>query len=63
MDNQNEPKKQKSNGIAYGITIGMLVGIAFGCWLNNLALWMCVRIAVGVGVGAAFDSVKSKKNK
>ncbi len=58
MDNQNEPKKGKSYGISYGI----LVGIALGCWLNNLALWMCVGFAVGVGA-AAMDAVKNKNDR
>ncbi len=60
-DNQNRSPKSESNGIAFGICIGMMLGVALGCWLDNLGLWMCVGAAVGICVGAAIDSTKSKK--
>ena len=57
MNNQNKSDK---NGLAYGITIGTLVGIALGCWLDNLATWMSVGLCVGVAVGATIDNKNNK---
>ena len=63
MKNRNKPQKTESNGIVYGVSIGMLVGIVLGCWLNNLALWMCIGITLGAGAGSAIDSAKDKKDR
>ncbi len=63
MDNQNKPKKPESNGMLFGTCIGLMLGVALGCWLDNLGLWMCVGVAVGVAVGTAIDSIKNKKDK
>ena len=63
MDNQNKQKKTGSNGIVYGISIGMLVGVALGCWLDNLGLWMSVGIVVAVCIGVAADSLKDQEEK
>ena len=57
MNNQNKSDK---NGLAYGITIGTLVGIALGCWLDNLATWMSVGLCIGVAVGATIDNKNNK---
>jgi F0F1-type ATP synthase assembly protein I len=52
LQDKNDPQDQsKSSNISFGISIGMLVGIALGCWLDNLALWMCVGVSIGTAVG------------
>lgn len=63
MDKTNKPQKSDPNGILFGTCIGMMLGVALGCWLDNLTLWMCMGIAVGVGVGAAIDSSNNKKGQ
>lgn len=55
---QPEKKKTANTGLCYGLSIGLLVGVAIGCWAENLGLWMCIGLAVGVCVGVAMDAVK-----
>ena len=61
MKNRNKPQKTESNGIVYGVSIGMLVEIVLGCWLNNLALWMCIGITLGAGAAPRLTRQKTKK--
>ena len=52
---QDGQKKQASNGPAFGAAIGMLLGVAVGCWTDNLALWLCIGTSIGLCLGPLFD--------
>lgn len=54
-DKNNEKVKTTGSGIAVGIGLG----VAFGVALNNIGLWL----AVGVALGAAWDSQNKAKKK
>ena len=62
-DNRSKPPESESNGILFGVCIGILLGVALGCWLDQLGLWMCVGVAVGICVVTAIDAAKGKKSK
>lgn len=55
---QPEKKKAADTGLCYGLSIGLLVGVAMGYWTENIGLWMCIGLAVGVCAGVVFDAVK-----
>ena len=41
-------KKEKIDYLSLGICVGLLLGIALGCFLNNLGLWMSIGICIGI---------------
>ena len=47
-------KLEQGQGIAIGIALGLMVGLA----TDNIALWLCI----GVAIGAAYEG-KSKVKK
>ena len=48
------------NYIGAGLAVGVALGVALGTAFHNLALWICVVLALGVG----WDSVMSRnRNK
>ena len=64
MNKRNKPNKSEKNAsdsLSFGGCIGMMVGVAVGCWTDNLGLWMSICIFFGLGIGAAIDTYKKKK--
>ncbi len=53
---QDGRPKKPSGGSAWGVGIGLLLGTAVGCWTDDLALWLCIGVSVGLCLGAAFDA-------
>ena len=39
------------------------VGTAIGAALNNIGLYMCIGLSIGVGIGAILDSQKGKEEE
>ena len=46
---------EQGQGIAIGIALGLMVGLA----TDNIALWLCI----GVALGASYEGYNKKKNK
>ena len=61
MADQNKDKKNQSV-LSLWICVGVLVGVAFGCWTNNLGLCMAIGLLCGAAVGVIIDA-KNKKNR
>ena len=61
MADPNKDKKNQS-ALSLWICVGVLVGVAFGCWANNLGLCITLGLVVGVAVGVIIDE-KNKKNR
>lgn len=55
-----EPEKneKKDDYITNGLIFGMLFGVAIGVATDNLALWIGVGMALGVGASAIFSKTK-----
>ena len=51
---EGKKKLEQGQGIAIGIALGLMVGLA----TDNIALWLCI----GVALGAAYEG-KSKVKK
>ena len=47
--------RKSSENLAWGIGVGMLLGISLGMILNNLDLWLSLGMLFGVALGAVYD--------
>jgi F0F1-type ATP synthase assembly protein I len=56
MADQHKDKKNE-NALSVWICVGVLVGVAFGCWTNNLGLCMALGLLGGAAVGVIIDSL------
>lgn len=43
--------------MAVGTALGVSLGAAIGMLKDNIALWMGISLAIGVGLGALIDAV------
>lgn len=55
--------KDKSQGknMIMGITLGIIAGTSIGANKGNMALWLGVFLAIGIGLGYLLDTYENKK--
>jgi len=53
--------RQKFNGIAFWLPVGVALGAGIGVAMNNLAVGIGAGIAIGVGIGAATEARKKQQ--
>ena len=54
------------NGFEHKIVfmpIGMSIGVAIGAVCNNIPMWMCLGLAIGVGLDSAIDASKKERDE
>ncbi len=54
-------KKQSSTSLALGICIGMMLGVAVGCFTQNIGLAMFVIVVVGTCLGLVLSTLKDRQ--
>ena len=38
------------------MSIGLSIGLVLGSAMNNIPVWMCIGLAIGIGGGVLIDS-------
>ena len=61
MNENKEVKKSFPTNLALGICIGMMLGVAIGCFTQNIGLAMLVGVVVGICLGLAVSTLKDKQ--
>ena len=56
-------EKGRQDSQLIGLPVGLMVGTAIGCWTDNLGLWMCVGVSVGLWIDAVIGKKQSKAGK
>lgn len=51
-NNINDDNEEKASGMAYGIGLGMLFGVAVGFATDDLATWISIGTCFGVAIGS-----------
>jgi len=59
------PKKVKVGGLGYinALPLGMMIGVAFGVAIDNIALGISLGMLWGIAFGSLFTTITSAKNK
>jgi hypothetical protein len=58
-NSKNDDNEQSSLGIAYGIGLGMLFGVAVGAATDDYATWISIGSCFGVAIGFLAGQIKS----